>query len=103
MRANNVAVTGDSGAPDGDHRQRRARSLRQAGRLADPRAAPCERAPLGLDLACTAPEHRLERLLDGLSYEAPDRDGDSVIVDSAFVDRQLGDLVKDQDLSRYIL
>jgi len=45
----------------------------------------------------------MERLLDGLSYEAPDRDGDSVIVDSAFVDRQLGDLVKDEDLSRYIL
>ncbi|MGQ0799705.1 MAG: ATP-dependent protease ATPase subunit HslU [Pseudomarimonas sp.] len=45
----------------------------------------------------------MERLLDGLSYEAPDRDGDSVVVDSAFVERQLGDLVKDQDLSRYIL
>ena len=45
----------------------------------------------------------MERLLDGLSYEAPDRDGDSVSVDSAFVERQLGDLVKDEDLSRYIL
>ncbi len=45
----------------------------------------------------------MERLLDGLSYEAPDRDGDSVTVDSDFVERQLGDLVKDEDLTRYIL
>jgi len=45
----------------------------------------------------------MERLLDTLSYEAPDRSGDSVTIDAAYVDRQLGDLVKDQDLSRYIL
>ncbi|MCX7556321.1 ATP-dependent protease ATPase subunit HslU [Xanthomonadaceae bacterium JHOS43] len=45
----------------------------------------------------------LERLLDTLSYEAPDRDGDSVTIDAAFVDATLGDLSQDQDLSRYIL
>jgi len=45
----------------------------------------------------------LERLLEGLSFEAPDRDGERVVVDAAYVERQLGDLVKDQDLSRYIL
>jgi len=45
----------------------------------------------------------LERLLDTLSYEAPDRDGTRVTIDRAYVDAQLGDLLQDPDLSRYIL
>ena len=45
----------------------------------------------------------LERLLDTLSYEAPDRDGQKVVIDSAYVDAHLGELVQDPDLSRYIL
>jgi len=45
----------------------------------------------------------LERLLDSLSYEAPDRDGETIAIDSAYVDKHLGDLVQDPDLSRYIL
>ncbi|HEY9254220.1 MAG TPA: ATP-dependent protease ATPase subunit HslU [Stenotrophomonas sp.] len=45
----------------------------------------------------------LERLLDTLSYEAPDRDGQSVAIDRAYVDAHLGELVQDPDLSRYIL
>ncbi len=45
----------------------------------------------------------LERLLDTLSYEAPDRDGQAVDVDRAYVDAHLGELVQDPDLSRYIL
>jgi ATP-dependent HslUV protease ATP-binding subunit HslU len=45
----------------------------------------------------------LERLLDTLSYEAPDRDGQSVVVDAAYVNAHLGELVQDPDLSRYIL
>jgi len=44
----------------------------------------------------------LERLLEGISYEAPDR-SDDVMIDRAFVDAQLGALVQDRDLSRYIL
>jgi ATP-dependent HslUV protease ATP-binding subunit HslU len=44
----------------------------------------------------------LERLLESLSFEAPDKGGE-VVVDRAYVDRQLGDLVQDPDLSRYIL
>jgi ATP-dependent HslUV protease ATP-binding subunit HslU len=44
----------------------------------------------------------LERLLDTLSYEAPDKGG-SVTIDRAYVDAHLGDLVQDPDLSRYIL
>jgi ATP-dependent HslUV protease ATP-binding subunit HslU len=45
----------------------------------------------------------LERLLDTLSYEAPDRDGQRVAIDRAYVDAHLGELVQDPDLSRYIL
>ena len=45
----------------------------------------------------------LERLLDTLSYEAPDRGGDTITIDRAYVDAHLGELVQDPDLSRYIL
>ena len=45
----------------------------------------------------------LERLLDTLSFEAPDRDGARVAIDRAYVDAHLGELVQDPDLSRYIL
>ena len=45
----------------------------------------------------------LDRLLDKLSYEAPDRDGQAITIDREFVDAQLGELVQDPDLSRYIL
>lgn len=44
----------------------------------------------------------LERLLDSLSFEAPDKGG-AVLIDAAYVDSHLGELVQDQDLSRYIL
>ncbi|WP_460815038.1 ATP-dependent protease ATPase subunit HslU [Luteimonas pelagia] len=45
----------------------------------------------------------MERLLETLSYEAPDRGGTTVAVDRAYVDAHLGELVQDPDLSRYIL
>ncbi|MFC3815099.1 ATP-dependent protease ATPase subunit HslU [Lysobacter sp. GCM10012299] len=45
----------------------------------------------------------LERLLDTLSYEAPDRGGQAITIDRAYVESHLGELVKDPDLSRYIL
>ena len=45
----------------------------------------------------------LERLLDALSFEAPDKDGSAVTIDRAYVDAHLGELVQDPDLSRYIL
>ncbi len=44
----------------------------------------------------------LERLLETLSFDAPDKGGE-VRVDAAYVDARLGDLVQDPDLSRYIL
>ena len=45
----------------------------------------------------------LEKLLEKLSFEAPDKGGLSLMVDRAMVDAQLGDAVQDPDLSRYIL
>ena len=45
----------------------------------------------------------LERLLETVSFDAADRDGQSVSVDSAYVDAHLAKLAEDEDLSRYIL
>ncbi|HTL49873.1 MAG TPA: ATP-dependent protease ATPase subunit HslU [Steroidobacteraceae bacterium] len=45
----------------------------------------------------------MERLLEQVSYEAADKDGTTIAVDAEFVDRHLGALAKDEDLSRYIL
>jgi ATP-dependent HslUV protease ATP-binding subunit HslU len=45
----------------------------------------------------------MERLLEQASFEAADRDGTTIEVDAEFVDRHLGALAKDEDLSRYIL
>ncbi|KPK60872.1 MAG: ATP-dependent protease ATP-binding subunit HslU [Gammaproteobacteria bacterium SG8_31] len=45
----------------------------------------------------------LERLLETVSFEAADRDGQRVAVDGDYVDCHLGELVKDEDLTRYIL
>jgi ATP-dependent HslUV protease ATP-binding subunit HslU len=45
----------------------------------------------------------MERLLETVSFDAADRSGTVVHVDRAYVEANLGELVKDQDLSRYIL
>ena len=45
----------------------------------------------------------LERLLDTVSYEAPDRSGDTFEVDASYVDQHLDELAGNEDLSRYIL
>jgi ATP-dependent HslUV protease ATP-binding subunit HslU len=45
----------------------------------------------------------LERLLETISFEAADKRGERVEIDAAYVDRHLGDLLADEDLSRYIL
>ena len=45
----------------------------------------------------------LERILDEISFTAPDRGGESIIIDAAHVNASVGDLAKDADLSRFIL
>jgi len=45
----------------------------------------------------------MERLLEQISFEAADRSGAQIAVDANYVDQHLGELVKDEDLTRYIL
>jgi ATP-dependent HslUV protease ATP-binding subunit HslU len=45
----------------------------------------------------------MERVLDEISFEAPDREDKNATVDADYVKKMLTDIVKDQDLSRYIL
>ncbi|MFZ1133076.1 MAG: ATP-dependent protease ATPase subunit HslU [Terriglobales bacterium] len=45
----------------------------------------------------------MERVLDEISFEAPEKKGQEFKVDAAYVQKMLSDIVKDQDLSRYIL
>jgi len=45
----------------------------------------------------------MERVLDELSFDAPARKGEQVTIDGEYVRKMLTDIVKDQDLSRYIL
>jgi ATP-dependent HslUV protease ATP-binding subunit HslU len=45
----------------------------------------------------------MERVLDEISFAAPDRSGDTVKIDAAYVHKHIGDLAKNTDLSRFIL
>ena len=45
----------------------------------------------------------MERVFEDLSFNAPERTGDAVVVDSAFVETHLGELSRSTDLSRYVL
>jgi ATP-dependent HslUV protease ATP-binding subunit HslU len=45
----------------------------------------------------------MERVLDDVSFGAPDRSGETVKIDAAYVHKHVGDLAKNADLSRYIL
>ncbi|WP_019616384.1 HslU--HslV peptidase ATPase subunit [Psychromonas ossibalaenae] len=45
----------------------------------------------------------MERIMDELSYEASDRQGDSIVIDEQYVANALDDVVENEDLSRYIL
>jgi ATP-dependent HslUV protease ATP-binding subunit HslU len=45
----------------------------------------------------------MERLLESVSYDASEQNGSHVAIDAAYVEERLGTLVKDEDLSRYIL
>src|SRR6516165_6238800 len=45
----------------------------------------------------------MERVLDDVSFGAPDRSGETVKIDAAYVHKHVGDLAKNADLSRFIL
>lgn len=45
----------------------------------------------------------MEKILEEISFGAPDNPGEDIVIDSAYVDEHLKDLVENEDLSRYIL
>ncbi|MET0169496.1 MAG: ATP-dependent protease ATPase subunit HslU [Aliihoeflea sp.] len=45
----------------------------------------------------------MERVLDDISYTAPDKSGETLTVDAAYVEKNVGDLARNTDLSRFIL
>jgi ATP-dependent HslUV protease ATP-binding subunit HslU len=45
----------------------------------------------------------MERVLDEISFVAPDRNGETIRIDAAYVQKHVGDLAKNADLSRFIL
>ena len=45
----------------------------------------------------------MERLLDEISFDAPNRGGQTVTIDAAAVDAKLAELARNEDLSRYVL
>jgi ATP-dependent HslUV protease ATP-binding subunit HslU len=45
----------------------------------------------------------MERLLDEVSFDAPDLSGQEIVIDAGYVKKKLEEFLKDEDLSRYIL
>ena len=45
----------------------------------------------------------LEKILDEISFEAPDKGGEKIKINKAYVEKHLGDIAKDKDLSKFIL
>jgi ATP-dependent HslUV protease ATP-binding subunit HslU len=45
----------------------------------------------------------MEKLLEDISFDGPDLKKKTIRIDAAYVRKQLSEIVKDQDLSRYIL
>ncbi|MCY3997101.1 MAG: HslU--HslV peptidase ATPase subunit, partial [Rhodobacter sp.] len=45
----------------------------------------------------------MERVFEELSFDAPERTGEEVTVDEAFVESNLGELARSMDVSRYVL
>ena len=45
----------------------------------------------------------LEKILDDISFTAPDRSGEKIIIDKKYIENNLGELAKDMDLSKFIL
>jgi ATP-dependent HslUV protease ATP-binding subunit HslU len=45
----------------------------------------------------------MERILDEISFSAPDKAGEEFVIDGDYVRNQIGDLARNIDLSRYVL
>ena len=45
----------------------------------------------------------MEKILEEISFTAPDKAGSTLVIDDKYVDEHLDSLVEDEDISRYIL
>jgi ATP-dependent HslUV protease ATP-binding subunit HslU len=45
----------------------------------------------------------LEKILEEISFDAPDKSGEKITIDKSYVQKNLGDIIKDKDLSKFIL
>ena len=45
----------------------------------------------------------IERVIEEISFDAPDRKGERIVIDAAFVGERIGEVAADEDLSSYIL
>ncbi len=45
----------------------------------------------------------MEKLLESLSFDAEERQGETVVIDAAYVDRELASIARNTDLSRFVL
>ena len=45
----------------------------------------------------------IEKILDDISFTATDRSGEKIVIDKNYVEKNVGELVKDIDLSKFIL
>ena len=45
----------------------------------------------------------IEKILDEISFTATDRSGEKILIDKAYIDKNLDTLIKDTDLSKFIL
>jgi ATP-dependent HslUV protease ATP-binding subunit HslU len=45
----------------------------------------------------------LEKVLEEISFDAPDKSGEKITIDKSYVEKNLGDIIKDKDLSKFIL
>ena len=80
-------------------RARRSCPRRSGGLPTSPRASTSSAENIGARRLHTV----MEKLLDEISFEAPDMTEKSITIDAAYVDRMLADIVKNEDLTRYIL
>ena len=60
-------------------------------------------SPMQLRLDRLSKSFGAQRVLDEISFTAPDRSGEAVSIDGAYVRRQVEDLARNTDLSRFIL
>jgi ATP-dependent HslUV protease ATP-binding subunit HslU len=45
----------------------------------------------------------IERVIEEISFDAPERKGERIVIDAAFVSERVGEVAADEDLSSYIL